>query len=318
MDSLRLVKSRSHFGSRVPGRPNRRASAMSAPRQERDLRSSSPRSTSPVAAGQASEAENRVLPGPAISRDDEQPYIMGRPPKVNDIMTNEDNVMVKCCLRKPGGGLEWRNAKTGAFAKAPILRFTAPETPKRFDEARPFGERRRRTSRSSSAPRRPENDARSDVSSIQPAPSSAGRSLGTSFEYVPTETSLGTFDFTQDTSPAPGPSPEPGQIQSPEANAGDIRDSEDGELAALFGAYADYPVIQKLIESLDNLEVDYEAIRVACEKKLKLLAASKTQVPGRQTVQGRQGEAMSENSLQFQLIFNALQFHLSFNALQFH
>ena len=206
--------------------------------------------------------------------------------------------MVKCCLRKPGGGLEWRNAKTGAFAKAPILRFTAPETPKRFDEARPFGERRRRrTSRSSSAPRRPENDARSDVSSIQPAPSSAGRSLGTSFEYVPTETSLGTFDFTQDSPPVPGHSPEPGQIQSPEVNvAVAMRQGEDGELAALFGAYADYPVIQKLIESLDNLEVDYEAIRVACEKKLKLLAASKTQVPGRQTVQGRQGEAMSENT----------------------
>ena len=238
-------------------------------------------------------AEN-ALPGPAVPRTDDQPFLAGRPPRVNDVAMNDDGVMVKCHARKSGGGLEWRDAKTGTFAKAPNLRYPAPETPKRIDPARPFGERRRRASRSASAPRRPENDARSEASSIQPAPSSAGRSLGASFEYVPTEQSFGTFDFTQGSSPDPGHSPKPDQIQPSDANAGAVRDEENGELAALYAAYANYPKIVKLIESLDNLEVDYEAIRVACEKKLAA-AASQTQVPGRQTVQGSQGDAKSEN-----------------------
>ena len=223
---------------------------------------------------------------------DNEKYLIGRPPRAMDVMVNENGQSVVAVVDPRDGTLRWRDTQSQQWAKAPKL--LCEEDPLKLKGYGPasLGIARRR--RSGSATRRAgEHDGLSDVTDVSSVAAASSRG-DRSWEELRTETSFGTFEDDksmlaagEDSPPTP-PTPQipsPGTVQSAGGDGDGSPSFADPDFAApvpdavqsLLVLHATNAQIVGTIRTLLECEVGESMI---LKQVAKLVATAKAQVPG--------------------------------------
>ena len=235
---------------------------------------------------------------PPSSMNENEKYLIGRPPRAGDGMVNENGQSVRA-VEDPNGNIRWRDTQTQQWAKAPkLLKEEVPLNLVGYGPASLGTARRRRSG--SASPRTGAPDGLSDVSSVAAASSDVGRS----WEEIRTETSFGTFDDEDKSVGAAGeysppkqpdsPTPPPGTVQSAGGDGHSSPSFADPEVAApvpatvlaLMMEHSQNALVLGVIKTLLSAEVEESKIL----KHVAKLTATKPQAP----VVGRDPESQED------------------------